>query len=308
MTHLLKDSWIPVVTNRAIGKISYEDLLCSDANHDLNIVRDDLEMGCLQLLICMTQAFFTPSDASALTDRIDSPMTRQEYLTGIQPYLDWFQVDHPRTPFMQITSVKAKGPTPLEKLLPGVTGATNSCFVNPAGLGEGLCGGCCAIALFHQAGNVPSFGGGFKPGLRGSTPVTTLIQEKDLRRMVWRNVLHQQESDACFSVLQPLGDRPNWVDHVSRDEVVHHWTIGILRGLFWQPAHVLLSPPGEGGPCRLCGQQAAKLYREFTKEKFSYTLEGLWPHPHSPTLELGTPEERFDRFDARVTLDGHQGV
>lgn len=39
----------------------------------------------------------------------------------------------------------------MEKLLAGVSGATNCAFVNQPGQGEALCGGCTAIALFNQA-------------------------------------------------------------------------------------------------------------------------------------------------------------
>lgn len=60
------------------------------------------------------------------------------------------------------SGVKATEPTGMDKLLAGLTGATNCAFVNEPGLADALCGGCTAIALFNQANNAPSFGGGFK--------------------------------------------------------------------------------------------------------------------------------------------------
>ncbi len=90
---------------------------------------------------------------------------------------------------MQTKGVKANDVTPMEKLLAGVSGATNCAFVNQPGQGEALCGGCTAIALFNQANQAPGFGGGFKSGLRGGTPITTFVCGIDLRSTVLLNVL-----------------------------------------------------------------------------------------------------------------------
>ncbi|MGE9627391.1 type I-E CRISPR-associated protein Cse1/CasA, partial [Escherichia coli] len=89
----------------------------------------------------------------------------------IAPWIDMFYLNHAEHPFMQTKGVKANDVTPMEKLLAGVSGATNCAFVNQPGQGEALCGGCTAIALFNQANQAPGFGGGFKSGLRGGTPI-----------------------------------------------------------------------------------------------------------------------------------------
>ncbi len=47
-----------------------------------------------------------------------------------------FYLNHAEHPFMQTKGVKANDVTPMEKLLAGVSGATNCAFVNQPGQGE----------------------------------------------------------------------------------------------------------------------------------------------------------------------------
>ena len=74
--------------------------------------------------------------------------------------------------------------------------------------------------------------------------------------------------------------------------------IGLARGLLWQPAHFELLPPETDGFCSLCGAYAP-LYTGFNKEKFNYTIEGVWPHPLSARtfkIAKGKKEEKFSSF------------
>jgi len=211
--NLLIDQWIPVRPLESGGavKISLRELLCGDGAWVLCLPRDDMELAAMQLLICITQAIFTPKDGKELMTRIARPITVEEYESSIRSFADWFCVDHPKQPFMQVRGVKADKPTPMDKLLAGVTGATNSCFVNQAGLADGLCGGCAAIVLFNQASCAPSFGGGFKAGLRGSAPITTLAQGDHLRRTVWLNLLHDEELVSNFPWHRDTAQqKPTW--------------------------------------------------------------------------------------------------
>ena len=73
---------------------------------------------------------------------IAKPLSEADYETAIHPYVDWFQLDHPKFPFMQVRGYLAEEPTRTYKLMAGLTGATNCCFVNESGLAAKLCGGC----------------------------------------------------------------------------------------------------------------------------------------------------------------------
>jgi len=299
--NLLTDPWIPVrpQAKASAQKLTLRQLLCEDGKWELCLPRDDMEMAALQLLICLTQTLATPENLGELKQRIIKPLAEQEFEDGCQLYKDWFQLDHPQYPFMQVRGVKATEPTPMDKLLAGVTGATNSCFVNQPGLGDALCSACTAIALFNQAMNVPGFGGGFKASLRGSAPVTTLAQGEHLRQTVWLNVLTCEGIDLLLPWhRQTQSQKPTWIEPI-KSETFAAQSIGFLRGLFWQPAHLELTPVVTGGNCSCCGQRNTEVYRGFNKAKFNYTVTGVWPHPHGArtlTLKKGEKEEKYVSF------------
>lgn len=297
--NLLTDQWIPVQQLGIQEKITLQQLLCGENEGELCLPRDDMELACLQLLVAIVQVLFTPADKKSLVDRVKSPLSLQEYVDACEGRLEWFDLEHPDTPFMQFRGVKSKEPTGMEKLLAGVADGTNKAFMNPQGLGAGLCSSCVAIALYNTAYNCPSMGGGFKAGMRGSTPITVLIRAEDLRRTIWKNVLTDETWDQEMSWHRDTREHvPNYVEKINAGEKIHVSNIGLARGLFWQPAHFELCPAVKQGDCSLCGCES-KLYTGFKKEKFSYTAEGVWPYPLSArvfSVKKGVKEEKFPSF------------
>ena len=184
--NLLTDEWIPVRPQKpgAARHISLKALLCGNERWELALPRDDMELAALQLLICLVQVMLPPADERQWRERIVKPLDLDTLNRATNPYRDWFQLDHPDYPFMQVRGVKAKVDTAMDKLLAGLDSSTNSRFVNEPDMASGLCFGCVAIALYNQANNAPSYGGGFKFGLRGSCPVTTFSQGQDLRTTI----------------------------------------------------------------------------------------------------------------------------
>jgi CRISPR system Cascade subunit CasA len=297
--NLLTDTWIPIQQQGRYQKIGLQQLLCGEADGELCLPRDDMELACLQLLCAITQVLFTPKDKKELGRFVQQPLPPEIYAETCKDKLDWFDLDHPKTPFMQIRGVNAKEPTTMDKLLAGVADGTNKSFVNPAGLGEALCGGCAAIALFNVANNAPSMGGGFKGSLRGSTPITVLIKGKDLRQTLWLNVLTEESAESVMPWYQETKYLlPNYLDTVKAEEKISASAIGLVRGLLWQPAHFELLPVEKTATCSCCGCEEP-VYRGFKKAKFNYTVEGVWPHPLSSrtfAIKKGEKEEKFPSF------------
>ncbi|HOH80710.1 MAG TPA: type I-E CRISPR-associated protein Cse1/CasA [Methanoregulaceae archaeon] len=300
--NLLTDQWIPVrpLDGGGMEKITLRRLLCEEGRWELCLPRDDMELAALQLLICITQTIMTPKDESELRSRIVRPVLTEEFDEAVQPFGEWFQLDHPKYPFMQVRGVNAKEQTFMDKLMAGLTGATNSCFVNQPDMADGLCGGCATIALFNQASCAPSFGGGFKGSLRGGSPITTLVQGDHLRRTVWLNILSNRE---ILNILpwhpETSNQKPTWVDPIRAGKTIPAQQIGFIRGLLWQPAHIELLPPAAAESCPCCGCLTKEVFTSFHKSKFSYTIEGNFPHPHSPrimTIKKGVLKERFASF------------
>lgn len=302
--NLINHDWLPVLDAGCFRQIGLRELLCTDGDFRLALPRDDMELSGLALAIALTQTLFLPADVTEWRKRQKVPLTDTEYATGIEPFRDWFNLDDARQPFMQTRGVKAAEITPMQKLFIGLPDGVSHTFFNAEGEISAVCGGCAAIALFHQASVCPSFGGGFKGSLRGAAPVTTFVDVPDrgpgsLRRRIWRNVLPAPEV-ARLLPGAPTGrdDLPVWILPVTAGSTVRAGSIGLRRGLFWQPAHVELRPAA-AGDCEHCGASGVARYGGFLKEKFVYTLDGMWPHPHSPrqwTVKKGEREERFLSF------------
>ncbi|HUX28412.1 MAG TPA: type I-E CRISPR-associated protein Cse1/CasA [Terracidiphilus sp.] len=301
--NLLEDAWIPVRADGGTGVfrlLTYRELLCEPGNWQVSLPRDDLELACVQLLVCMTQVMFLPEDVPALRARLETPLSPEAFAAGVKPCLDWFDLDHPTQPFMQSRGVKAAESTPIQKLLIGLPEGNNHAFFNEVGEVRRLSGSLAAICLFNQAANSPSFGGGFKGSLRGGAPITTLVAGKTLRDTVWRNVLtrpHIMERQIRIPGFEQ--DQPTWVKPISEKTTIHWNEIGLVRGLFWQPARVELVKSEVVAPCDVLGGEAVPMYTGFDKEKFNFIVEGVWPHPHGAmtmSLKNGALEQKFSSF------------
>ena len=303
--NLLIDAWIPVRLQEGgiPQKITLQTLLCEQQKWVLSLPRDDMELAALQLLICLVQVMWIPKNDNELCERIQHVLSEATFINGIKDREETFRLDHPDMPFMQVKHVDAKDATRMDKLLAGLTGATNCTFINEPGQGDALCGGCTSIALFNQANNVPGFGGGFKSGLRGGSPVTTLIYCGDLRSTIWINILTQPRLEALLPEGLHLEQPPTWQSAISSGETIPAASIGLVRGLFWQPAHIKLCPPIDGGKCTGCGQYSPLRYIGFLKAKFNFTVTELWSHPHSPRLlqiKKGELEQKFLAFTTAI--------
>jgi CRISPR system Cascade subunit CasA len=299
--NLLFDPWIPVQKDNIHRHITLKELLCHEENWTVSLPRDDLEMACLQLLIALTQALFIPKDFDVWLQRQETPLTGAEYDQQAHRYMDWFGLDHVIQPFMQRRDVKAEKVTPIQKLFVGLPEGENHAFFNPIGEIAAACGSCVAIALFNQAVSALNIGGGFKAGLRGNAPITTLIHADNLRRMVWRNVLHKDSLDAFFPGWRNLDqqDEPVWRNPIQQRQKIFWSEIGLKRGLFWQPVKLVLCSPEPATRCGCCGVQTEEGYTGIYKDKFDFTVDGQWPHPLSPrkwTVKKGEQQESFLSF------------
>lgn len=314
--NLFRDPWIAVQGPEGVRLIGLGKLLCADEDFTLCLPRDDIELSTLQLAICLTQVAVLPESLKELKDRIRQPMSEVEYQQRTESLVPWFQMDHPEWPFMQTTGVTAKEVTPIQKLLPGLPEGNNHSFFNSPGEVKVLGAPMVAVALFQQATMTPSFGGGFKNPLRGSAPLSTLIWDSCLRKMLWSNVL---SCEALMGIMPNFStdienekNVPTWVRHIEREE--HEDQIGLIRGLFWQPAAIKILWEQKETVCDLIGIKSEIIASGFYKEKFNFTIQGLWPHPHSPReidrgfMSLRTQVPAWTQCSSYIYRDEHMGA
>lgn len=281
--NLLRDPWVQVFQNGRPARATVREILCGPSDFSIAARRDDTELATIQLLAAIAQCLHTPSDNAALRRLVAAPLASDVYDEASRLRADWFELNHAEKPFMQSRGVEAKEVTPVQKLFPGLPEGNNHAFFNDAGEIGTACAPCVAVALFHQASNCPSFGGGFKGSLRGGSPITTLVAGSTLRETVWRNVLTENHL-AKLSVDARTVDLPTWVNPIVRGATLVAGSIGIVRGLFWQPARIEIVWEEGSRRCDACGLVSDLVSSGFRKEKFSYTLDGLWSHPHGPRV------------------------
>jgi CRISPR system Cascade subunit CasA len=294
--NLLIDNWIPVSLNGEPQRISLKQLLCDKQEQDWHIaaLRDDMDLAALQLLVCLVQAMLMPEDAKTLKKRWSEPMLEADYEQAIQPFIDWFDLLHSETPFMQTASVTPekgnKNWASLQKLFVGLpektssSASSNGFFNNPDEI-QAVYLGDAAIALFQQATNGFSLGGAaFSVGLKGSMPLTTLVLSDNLRKTIWTNVLSKAFLlEKAPELLNAEIQQPTWViaPHSSKQESA--LDIGLLRGLFWQPAKIKLEVKNG-------------LATGFFKNTGMCSIAGFWQHPHTPIdmmrLHTGNAKEK----------------
>lgn len=280
--NLLKDRWIPVREGSEFKQIYFKTLLCSEQPElQVALPRDDLELACIQMLAAMTQVIFIPEGKKELRARIQKPLTEQEYDEGVKKFEDWFDLDHPKWPFIQILNPGTDEPTPVQKLFPGLPAGNNHSFFNEKNEFEKVCPSCAVLGLFNLCTHTPNLSGKHKGGLRGNAPVSTIIYNGVLRKMIWMNVITKETAERIF-----IGERlknPVWIDPIKNGEKIPAINISIERGLFWAPIHVRLQSKQESIICDCCGIISDNVIRGFLLgSDFKFEISGLWPHPFSP--------------------------
>ena len=93
--NLLSDPWIPVRAESDAADfrlLTYRELLSEPGTWQISLPRDDLELACVQLLVCMTQVMFLPEDDRTLRKRLAEPLSRKAFDAGIAPCREWFDL------------------------------------------------------------------------------------------------------------------------------------------------------------------------------------------------------------------------
>ena len=301
--NLLRDDWIPVKKSAEYKRVSLSDVLCTKDCGTVFLPRDDLQFATVQMCICLVQSIFTPKDEKELRSRHKTLMSREEYSEISKPFVDLFFVDEEKGGFMQDSRTKAEKETGIQKLFVGLPEGDNShtMFVPPDEITK-ICPSCAAIALYNWASGASSFGGGFKNPLRGIAPISVLIYDNNLRNMIWNNVI-PKNSD-WYKLYIKGENLPVWKKTLESGALIDVSGIGIMRGLFWQPASVLLRWRKENGVCDCCGLSYNNFCYKFDKQKFKYELSEKWKHPHS-SLKKGENSYYVPSFRAEAPAWEH---
>jgi len=297
--NLLTDAWVPVRELGRFKQVPLAEVLCEDKDISLSLPRDDLEMAALQLLVSLTQVLWMPKDVSELRLRIKTPLSPEEYQSAIEEKKEWFDLEHPEYPFMQEKTTPQTAFASIQGIFAGMpdekSTSSHALFVESSQISY-ACPSCITIAVFNRASCTPNYSGKHKGALRGGAPVTTLLLGNNLRENIWLNVMSSEFVKEIIPLDENADNLPVWVNPIKNKSTFGAQTIGLLRGLFWQPIHILFHN-WEEGVCQLC-RTKGKVHGDYLRASdFKYTLNGIWPHPHSPRVwDIKKGERDRDRF------------
>lgn len=301
--NLIYEPWIPV--RRADGgppqRIAPWQLTEDIQDNPILAVaspRPDFDGALTQFLIGLLQTTCTPNSTTWLKWRKEPP-TPEQLKQRFSSVAHAFELEG-ATAFMQdYLPLELKEEWPIERLLIGAPGKSTiekgTDHFCKAGTYNVLCPSCAASALYTWQINGMAFGSGYREGLRGGGPITTLVvgnanrENISLWELSWTNVLEKAKYvDGAISDNNSDKDRFPWMgqSRVSdsgqktfRDDVN-------LDQQYWpmQQRIRLIKSIDHQVTCDLCGEVSSNFYRNIRIKNHGVWYEGF-EHPLSPHVE-----------------------
>lgn len=291
--NLISEPWIPVRrANGTTEKIAPWQLTEGLDHNPIIAVsspRPDFDGALTQFLIGLLQTTCTP-DEERWWDWREAPPSPETIRERFETLVDAFEFTG-KTPFMQDFN-----PEQLDKkfgvaaLLVGSPpeGSETDLFVKQDAVGQ-MCPHCASAAIFALQTSAPEGGRGYRTGMRGGGPLTTLVLGDTLWETCWINVLEKSRYLGGASSEAPaVSGRFPWLAPTRTSEAkppagvttpvdVHpdqqYWTL---------PRRIrLLAEECEPVACDVCGGESRLMYRTFRTKNYGVNYEGF-QHPLSP--------------------------
>ncbi|WP_157269548.1 type I-E CRISPR-associated protein Cse1/CasA [Azohydromonas aeria] len=302
---LLEEAWLPVRRHDGTrdwirpGQLSDPGIAAFDASRpDFNGAAMQFAIGLLQVSTPMNspgewqRLFKAPPDAATL---------RQWF----EPHAAAFRFGGDEARFMQDFSLRGQdgealsiGALLIESPGDNAVKRNTDHFVK-RGQMQAMCPHCAALALFTLQINAPAGGVGYRTGLRGGGPLTTLLvthSTPDQPRSLWHSLwLNVRERDVYMA---GGGDASRIAAHFSFPWLAEQGAIqkeeGPTAPIQVHPAHVYWGMPQRirldldstvPGECDLCGRHAERLVQRYVTRNRGLNYKGPWNHPLSPYYE-----------------------
>lgn len=292
--NLLEDSWL-LFRTRA-GEIRYlAPAHIGDADLvDLALPRADFQGAGWQFLIGLLQTFFAPDDLEDWQERWETPPSAEELSRCFSPAGHAFNLWGEGPLFMQdYDPLNGARSSPISSLLIEAPGDNtlrlNTDHFVKRGQVDALCPSCAAMAIYTMQINAPSGGRGYRVGLRGGGPLTTLVlpqaPEASLWQKLWLNALDRN----AWPHDPPALDSPDifpWLGHTRVSDAPGSETYpGDVHPLhvFWaMPRRYRLEVEDSPCICDICGHDSSKSISQVLAKNYGYNYDGPWRHPLTP--------------------------
>jgi len=293
--NLVKDVWLPVVRqNGEKDKIAICQLL---AEYDVNPVveilspRPDFKNALYQLLIGIVQVVATPEDEEEWAELFDDPYSASDFSRKVLAYEDCFEIDSKGPAFMQDYDMpedcKEESLKNLFINLPANEHYTPADENFVKGEPHYIDGYWAAVALYTLQTFAPSGGSGYRVGLRGGGPLTTIVlpqQEATLWKKLWLNVLSQEKVSLLLGDLSRSSkeDIFPWMKEtkISKNgKQLFSSEVHPFYHYFGMPRRMRLIFSDEKGCCDISGVESKNLVKAFRVKNLGNNYDGAWTHP-----------------------------
>ena len=278
MFNLIEEKWIPVI--RRSGSVSmmapWEITDTDDPPLKVRFTRQDMNSAVTQFLIGLVQTTMTPADEDEWLDLLERRPSSEELRARMLSVKDAFELIGGPHPFMQETGIE--GNKTIDSLIltsPGEnTVKLNKDFFIKRSSGEScLCLSCTAATVYTMQALAPVGGSGYSCSIRGSCPLTTMLEGEDLFSTVFLNVLSQNNlvGDSKDMIFPWMSDTRGDVLYSSENDP---------RMVYWTTVRRLSLGDVVQGRCMLCGRESSVITDYNTVNKG--TIFKDWVHPLCP--------------------------
>ena len=278
MFNLINEKWIPVTcasgTERMIAPWEITD--DSDIPIKVCFPRPDFNSAVTQFIIGLVQTVMTPNNVDEWLDMMEYPPSTEMLRQKMSVFEDAFELTVVEHPFMQESGIE--GSKPIDRILLTSPGANtvklNKDFFIKRTDGTGcFCLSCAAAALYTLQSLAPVGGSGILCSIRGSSPLTTIVEGPDLKTTIFLNILTKDNIG-----IGQNGDVFPWMSDGRRDG--YSSVDNDPRMVYWSVVRRISLGEVSEGECMICGRWGPSInsYDEVNKGQ---RYEG-WEHPLCP--------------------------
>lgn len=309
--NLISENWIPV--RRADGSLQrIAPWQLTDGIGDNPIVavaspRPDFDGALTQFLIGLLQTTCTPSEDQWWDWRKDAVPSPEVLKARFKAVAHAFELEGEKAFMQDFKPGQLDKKFGIAALLIGSPpeDSETDLFIKRNSVTQ-LCQNCVAAALFSLQTDSPEGGSGYRTGLRGGGPLTTLVLGSNLWETCWLNVL---EKDRYLAGAAPEEnaehERFPWFASTRTSETKP--PVGVTTTpvdihpdqQFWStPRRIrLLAEECETTICDICGDKTRQVYRAFKTKNYGVNYDGF-EHPLSP---------HYTKDDARLPMHPQPG-
>jgi CRISPR system Cascade subunit CasA len=291
--NLITEPWIPVIRlDNSQDMIAPWQIAETDNSViEIRAPRPDFQGALYQFLIGLLQTAFAPEDEDEWLEfwqETPVPSVLQKHLEKLAFA---FELENPSGPaFLQDLDLTDGESNLIDALLIDAPSANalekNLDHFNKRDTFKQLCPSCTASALFTLQTNAPEGGRGYRVGIRGGGPLTTLIIPKvkssTLWQKLWLNILPKDDLGTAQNFDAKIFP---WLDTTrvsDKNQATTPSDVHPLQAYWGMPRRIRLSTKILNSNCDLCGNPAQELFSSYETKNYGVYYYGAWLHPLTP--------------------------